>query len=76
MHLFVDVCTKTQSNQCALRAVTAKDASLEFTNNQISGDVWYDDTRPGSLVCVCVCACVCVVCGVCGANPKTYTLNP
>lgn len=39
-----------QSNQMALRAVTAKDATLEFVSNQITGDVWYDGTRPGTLV--------------------------
>ena len=34
----------------ALRAVTAKDATLEFVSNQITGSVWYDDMRPGTLV--------------------------
>jgi hypothetical protein len=34
----------------ALRAVTAKDATLEFVSNQITGSVWYDASRPGTLV--------------------------
>jgi hypothetical protein len=39
-----------QANQFALRAVSAKDSSLEFVNNQVSGEVWYDESRPGVLV--------------------------
>jgi hypothetical protein len=41
---------KTQANQFALRAVSAKEASLEVVNNRISGELWYDESRPGVLV--------------------------
>jgi len=39
-----------QDNLFAFRAVTAKDASLEVVGNSIQGDLWFDSTRPGSLV--------------------------
>jgi hypothetical protein len=39
-----------QGNQFALRAVTAKDVTLELIGNTISGDLWYDNSRPGNLV--------------------------
>uniref|UniRef100_A0A7S1EFU2 Right handed beta helix domain-containing protein n=1 Tax=Hemiselmis andersenii TaxID=464988 RepID=A0A7S1EFU2_HEMAN len=39
-----------QENQSALRAVTAKDVVLEVIGNTITGDLWYDTTRPGTLI--------------------------
>jgi hypothetical protein len=39
-----------QANQFALRAVTAKDVTLELIGNTINGDLWYDNSRPGNLV--------------------------
>ena len=39
-----------QGNQFALRAVTAKDVTLELIGNTIHGELWYDNSRPGNLV--------------------------
>lgn len=39
-----------QENQFAFRAVTAKDVLLELVGNTVHGDLWYDSTRPGTLV--------------------------
>ena len=52
-----------QDNQFAFRAVTAKDVVLELTGNTIQGELWYDTTRPGTLVSIHGVVCVFVVGG-------------